>query len=90
MSRVHRVTDKSVVTRSFRILDYREIAAILRTGDTAFFENTKELPLKRQTMWKAAKRLSVMVGKKVSATRGAIKLNGDAGAMDGYLFQVEA
>jgi hypothetical protein len=53
-----------------------------------FYEETKEEPLKRQTMWKAAKRLSVMVGKKVMATYGSMKLNGDKDEMMGYLFAV--
>lgn len=87
-SRIHRITDKSKVIRHFKILPYNEIAQILKTpGETVFFENSKEQPLKRQTMWKAAKKLTVMVGKKVVAQRGALKLN-DEQALQGYLFSV--
>jgi hypothetical protein len=84
-----RVADKSRFTRHVRKFDYVEIAKILENGDTAFFESTKSEPLKRQTVWKAARKLSAMVGKKVIAINGDIKLNGDAEAMKGYLFVVE-
>lgn len=86
--KIHRVTDKSRVVRRYKILPYGEMAEILKApGETVFFENSKELPLKRQTMWKAAKKLSEMVGKKVVAQRGVLKLN-DSQALEGYLFSV--
>jgi hypothetical protein len=88
-NKVIRVTDKSKFTRHCRKFNYNEIAEILRKGDTAFFESTKEEPLKRQTMWKASKKLSIMVGKTVVAVNGDIKLNGDKEAMKGYLFMVK-
>lgn len=88
MSRVHRVADGSKFVSHWKIFDYDEIAAILRTGDTAFFEETKEQPLKRQTIWKASRKLSGMLGKKVKAVYGSIKLNGDTSDMMGYLFSV--
>lgn len=86
-NKIHRVTDSSSFTRHYRKFDYEEIARILRTGDTAFFESTEKQPLKRQTAWKAAKKLSKMVGKKVSAVNGDIKVNGNE-ALKGYLFIV--
>lgn len=86
--KIHRVTDKSKFIRSYKILPYEEIAQILKTpGETVFFESSKELTLKRQTIWKAARRLSEMVGKTVVAQRGVLKLNSESG-VEGYLFVV--
>ena len=76
-------------TRHLRIFDYEDIAAILRTGDTAFFEETSDQQLKRQTVWKAAKKLSVMLGKRVTAVYGSMKLSGNEIEIKGYLFAVE-
>lgn len=86
--KIHRVTDKKQFVRTYKILPYDEIAQILKVpGETVFFENSKEQPLKRQTMWKAARRLSKIVGKEVVAQRGVLKLNHEEGA-EGYLFSV--
>jgi hypothetical protein len=86
VSKVHRVSDKMNFTRHYRKFNYNEIAEILKTGETAFFESTSAQPLKRQTVWKAAKKLSSIVGKKVVAVYGDMKLNGDKEPMKGYLF----
>ncbi len=85
---VHRVKDKSRVTRYYNILPYAEIVEILKSGDTAFFEDTREQPLKRQTIWKAAKKLSRMLEKKVVAVKGIMETD-NKGKMEGYLFMVE-
>ena len=86
--KIHSVSDPSQFTAHYRKFDYGEIAAILRKGDTVFFEDTEEEPLRRQTVWKATKKLGAMVGKKVIAVYGSMKLNGDKDKMKGYLFSV--
>ena len=84
--RVHRVKGKTVV-RTYRILPYSELEEILREDGAAFFEDTKEQRLKRGTIWKAARRLSEKLGKKVQTDRVVLRLeNGDG--LEGYLFSL--
>jgi hypothetical protein len=85
--KVERVKDKHVFTRHFGILDYDVMAKVLREGDAVFVKNTKENMLKPQTMWKASKKLSVMVKKKVVAINGEKRENGEE-SQRGYLFMV--
>lgn len=85
--RVHCVKDKKKLVRSYRIIPYGELVEILRKGDEAFFEDSREQPLKRQTVWKAARRLSEMVGKKVVAERALLRVqNGES--LEGYAFSL--
>jgi hypothetical protein len=64
------------------------MAETLKTGANAFVFDTKEVPLKPQTMWKAAKKLSGLVDKKVVAIHGKYQEEEKDGAM-GYLFKVD-
>ena len=84
---IERLKDKSVFTRHYRKINYEEFASALRAGDAMFYENKKEEPLKRQTIWKAAKKLSILVGKKVVAVYGEKELDGIK--QNGYLFTIE-
>jgi hypothetical protein len=52
-----------------------------------FYESPESQPLKRQTIWKATKKLSAMLGKKVVAIYGE-KSNGTEPSK-GYLFMVK-
>jgi hypothetical protein len=82
------VKDTSKFTRSYGILDYNAMVETLKTGANAFVYDTKEVPLKPQTMWKAAKKLSAMLNKKVVAIRGYY-LEENSDPSKGYLFTVE-
>jgi hypothetical protein len=85
---VQRLKDKHAFTRHFGILDYKSMADVLREGDMVFVKNTKETPLKPQTMWKASNKLSSMVGKKVVAINGEKRENNEE-PQKGYLFMVK-
>ncbi|MEM2849041.1 MAG: hypothetical protein QXI36_02055, partial [Candidatus Bathyarchaeia archaeon] len=62
--RVHRIREK--VVKYYRIIPYSELVEILKEDGEAFFEDTREEPIRRQTVWKAARRLSETLGKKVT------------------------
>ena len=85
MSRVHRV--KGNVIPRYRIIPYKELAQILREDGEAFFEDSHKQSLKRQTVWRAAQRLSEMVGKKVKAERALLRTQ--TGELEGYSFSLE-
>lgn len=88
MSRVHRVKDKRQLIKHYRIIPYDELADILKEGGEAFFEDSIDQPLKRGTVWRAARRLSEIVGKKVRADKALLKLE-DGTLVAGYSFSVE-
>jgi len=86
--RLHRIKDKKKLIHHYRIIPYSELAEILRKDGEAFFEDSVEQPLKRQTVWKAARRLSELLGRKVVAQRALLRTqNGEA--LEGYSFAVE-
>jgi hypothetical protein len=87
MSKVHRVKDPKRVVKRYRTIPYDELAEILKVGDEAFFEDSSEQPLKRQTVWKAARRLSELVGKRVVAERALLRVQ-DGEAIEGYAFSL--
>jgi len=87
MSRVHRVEDRNSVIRHYRLIPYKELVQVLKEGDTAFLEDSSEQKLKRQTVWKASRRLTVIVGKRVVAEKGFLKLENETN-LEGYLFSV--
>jgi hypothetical protein len=84
---IFRLKDKSGFTRHYRKIDYEEFAAALRAGDVMFYEENKEERVKRQTVWKAAKKLSGLIGKKVVAVYGEKEFDGVK--QNGYLFMVK-
>lgn len=84
-SRVHRVKDNNVV-KSFRIIPYDDLVVLLKKDEAVFFENSVEQPLKRITIWKAARKLSGMVGKKVVAHRALYRVKDIS--LEGYLFEI--
>mgnify|MGYP005836979403 CR=1 FL=1 len=87
-SRVRRVKDKKKLIRHYRVIPYSELVEILRQDGEAFFEDSAEHRLKRQTVWKAARRLSELLGKRVVAQRALLRLGSDE-ALEGYSFAVE-
>jgi len=87
-NRVYRTKGKKTFRR-FRIFPYEEIADLLRKDGEVFFEDSAEEPLKRQTVWKASRKLSELLGKKAVYERRFLTLkNGDV--MAGYLFHLES
>ena len=87
MSKLHRVNDKNRLVRHYKIIPYGELVEILKEDEQVFFENSKEQVLKRQTVWKAAKRLSEMMGKKVEAKPVLLRLESGV-SMEGYSFSL--
>jgi len=88
MGRVHRVKDKKLLIRRYKIIPYSELVDVLREDGVAFFEDSSEQPLKRQTVHKAARKLCEMLGKKVVAEKTFMRLkNGES--MEGYSFLVK-
>jgi hypothetical protein len=85
MSRVHRVKDENSVIRRYQLIPYSDLAVILKEGETAFLEDSAKQKLRRQTIWKATRKLSQMVGKSVVAQRGFLKVENGAN-LEGYLF----
>jgi len=81
-AKVVKVTDNSKFAKNYGIIDYEGIADSLKSGNTAFVFDTRRTPLKPQTMWKASRKLCVIVGKKVVACKGKY------GSKKGYLFKV--
>jgi len=83
--RVHRIKGQEVIKR-YRLIPYGDLADVLKGDGEAFVEG----PLKRGTAWKAARRLSEMVGKKVIAEWAVLKLADEDEALEGYSFSVES
>jgi hypothetical protein len=83
--RVHRTKGKEVI-RGYKIIPYEELAEVLRKDDEAFLEDDKgELKLKRGTVWKAARKLSEMVGQPVKCERAYLRFKDDT-TIPGYAF----
>ncbi|GAI50542.1 unnamed protein product, partial [marine sediment metagenome] len=68
-SRVHRIEDNKNVIKRYRIIPYSELVPILKKDDLVFLEDDPNDRLKPGTVWKAARRLSVLVGRRVVASR---------------------
>ncbi|GAI06560.1 unnamed protein product [marine sediment metagenome] len=89
MSRVRRVKDRKLVVKHYKIIPYSELAEVLKEDGQAFFEDSQEEPLKRGTIWRAARRLSELMEKKVVAKKALYRL--DSGeSVEGYVFYLEA
>lgn len=90
MSNVHRVKNGKSLRR-YRFVPYEEIVGVLKKDGSAFLEETDDRPLKPQTMWKAARKLSEIVGKKVGYYPSFLRLDreGEAVYLVGYTFQLE-
>ncbi len=87
-SKVHRVKDQKKVVTHYKVIPYGELLEILKQDGIAFFEDTKEEPLKRQTVHAAARRLSGMVKQKVVARRSLLELE-NGRSLEGYLFRLD-
>ncbi len=67
-----------------RFIPYDDLVEVLKDDGEAFLEG----PFKRQTIWKAAQKLSLMVGKKVRYDRALLEVEGVA-TLEGYAFALE-
>lgn len=85
MGKVHRVKNSNAkVISRFRLIPYAELTQILKEDGEAFLEG----PFKRQTIWKATKKLSELVGKKVKVETALLRVQ-DGGQLEGYAFSLE-
>jgi len=89
MTKVHRTNKKNTIKHIKSItIPYDEIISVLEQDGEAFLEGDSETPLKRQTIWKAAKRLSMALGKKVRYDRALLRVDG-VDVLEGYSFSIE-
>jgi hypothetical protein len=84
--RVHRVEGREVM-KVYRLIPYDELAEVLRSDGAAFLESGEECRLKRGTVWRAARRLSELVGKTVRAERALLRFP-EGEIVEGYIFSV--
>lgn len=89
MAKVHRANKKNTLKHIKSVtIPYNEIIDVLEQDGVAFLEADSENPLRRQTIWKAAKRLSQALGKKVVYDRALLRVVG-LGVLEGYSFSIE-
>jgi len=88
MSTIHRTKGKNVL-RTYRVIPYAEFSKILKEDGEVFLEDTGAPPLKRQTVWRAAKKLTKMVEKKVLYGRALLQMEEGNSFFEGYLFSIE-
>lgn len=92
VAKVHRVKGREVIPR-YRLIPYEELVDVLKDDGAAFLEDDADKPLKRGTIWKAARKLSEMTKKKVVYKKVLMRLERNselvADALEGYLFSLE-
>lgn len=82
MSKVHRV--KNNLIKHYKLIPYSELEEVLKDDREAFLEG----PFKRQTVWKAARKLSELMGKKVVAKKALLRLKSGE-SLEGYSFYIK-
>ncbi|GAH63863.1 unnamed protein product, partial [marine sediment metagenome] len=87
-SKVHKIEDSTNIVKRFGVIPYKDLVPLLKKGDLVFLEDDSDEPLKRGTVWKAARRLSELVGQKVVSSRVIYQIKDVK--LEGYLFQVES
>lgn len=89
MSKVHRTNDKQLIKHIRTVsIPYTDIMEVLEKDGEAFLEADKENPLKRQTIWRAARLLSQRMGKTVRYNRSLFRIDG-VDVLEGYSFSIE-
>ena len=89
MAKVHRTNNKKLLKHIRSVtIPYKDIIEVLEKDGEAFLEADEENPLKRQTIWKAAKKLSLLMEKRVRYDRALLKIDGEA-TLEGYSFSIE-
>jgi hypothetical protein len=84
--KVYQTKGKTLVMR-YRIIPYAELKEVLKKDDEAFLEDSDGV-LKRGTIWKAARRLSELVGQPVRAEKACLRFEGKPD-IPGYSFSLE-
>ena len=88
MAKLHRSRNRSIIkTFNYRFIPYNEIINALNEDGEVFLEQDSERPLKRGTIWRAAKKLSEMMGKKVRSDRALLRIDG-VDVLEGYAFSI--
>ena len=83
------MNDKKVMKHIRSVtIPYKEIMEVLEKDGEAFLESEKENPLRRQTIWKAAKKLSLLMEKPVRYDRSVLRVDG-VDVLEGYAFSLE-
>ena len=86
--RVHKVKGSDAeVIKKYRIIPYQELVSVLKDDGEAFLEDT-DRELKRATVWRAARKLSELVGRRVKANRAFLRYP-DGTVIEGWSFYVE-
>lgn len=88
MSIIHRTKGKNVL-RTYGVIPYAEFSKILKEDGEVFLEDKGDPPIKRQTVWRAAKKLTKMVEKKVLYDRALLQVEGEDVFLEGYLFSIQ-
>ena len=89
MSKVHRINNREVIKHIKSVtIPYYEIIEVLEKDGEAFLEADKENPLRRQTIWKAARLLSQRMKKNVRYDRSLLRIDG-VDVLEGYAFSIE-
>lgn len=89
MVKVHRTNNKKVIKHiKYCFIPYDELAEVLKSDGEAFLEDDEERPLKRSTIWRAAKKLSEMTGLRVRYDRALLRIDG-VDVLEGYAFSIE-
>lgn len=88
MSIIHRTKGKTVL-RTYGVIPYAEFSKILKEDGEVFLEDKGDPPIKRQTVWRAAKKLTKMMGKKVFYDRALLQMEGADAFFEGYLFSIQ-
>ena len=88
-AKVHRTNEKELIRHiTYRFIPYEELVEVLKNDGEAFLEDSDERPLKRTTIWRAAKKLTKLVGKKVVYDRALLRVDG-VDVLAGYAFSIE-
>jgi len=89
MSKVHRTNNKEVIKHIRSVtIPYNEIIEVLEKDGEAFLEADNDNPLRRQTIWKAARLLSQKMKKKIRYDRSLLRIDG-VDVLEGYSFSIE-
>ena len=85
---VHRTNKRELIRHiTYRFIPYEELLDVLKNDGEAFLEDSDERPLKRSTIWRAAKKLSLALGKTVRYDRSLLRIDG-VDVLEGYAFSI--
>jgi len=89
MAKVHRTNNKRMMKHIRSVtIPYKEIMDVLEKDGEAFLEADNENPLRRQTVWNAARKLSSLLGRRVRYDRALLRVDGED-VLSGYSFSLE-